>query len=43
MVYLGAPNIGQYAPAIKSFVNGADFVDAEDLAQYLIKVRPLSS
>jgi len=34
-VYLGAPNIDEYAPAPKSFINVHDFPSVDELAEYL--------
>lgn len=34
-VYIGAPNIEEFAPGPKSFVNAKDFQSAEDLWNYL--------
>ncbi len=34
-VYLGAPNIAEYAPAPKSFINVHDFSSVDKLAEYL--------
>lgn len=34
-VYLGAPNIDEYAPADKSYINALDFSGPKELAQFL--------
>jgi hypothetical protein len=39
MVYLGAPNAADFAPANHSFVNAADFAGPEELAAFLIALH----
>jgi len=39
MVYLGAPNVEQYAPASRSFVNVGDFPDVSTVARHLIQIE----
>ena len=39
MVYLGAPNIHQYAPADQAFVNVGDWADAEEVGRLLIQLH----
>ena len=39
MVYWGAPNIADYAPAPHSFINALDFAGADELGRYLQQVR----
>lgn len=34
-IYLGAPNIGDYAPGDFSFINANDFSSAEELVSYI--------
>ncbi|MEW6145985.1 MAG: glycosyltransferase family 10 [Thermodesulfobacteriota bacterium] len=37
-VYLGAPNISDYAPGENCFINTADWADPESLARYILEV-----
>eukprot|EP01116_Phalansterium_solitarium_P016556 TRINITY_DN3866_c0_g1_i1.p1 TRINITY_DN3866_c0_g1~~TRINITY_DN3866_c0_g1_i1.p1 ORF type:complete len:456 (+),score=144.48 TRINITY_DN3866_c0_g1_i1:1352-2719(+) len=39
LVYIGAPNIADYAPGPKSFVNAHDFGSVDELADYLLTHR----
>lgn len=37
-VYLGAPNIGDFSPGDRCFINASDWDDPESLARYLLSV-----
>lgn len=37
-IYMGAPNIGKYAPAKSSFINMRDFASIDDLAAHVERV-----
>lgn len=37
-IYLGSPHIQDFSPAPHSFINAADFENAQSLAQYLLQV-----